>query len=191
MFAVRRTTPAPRSCRTLPNARWISRWRAFRVKRQHVCHADPWPVERNPRSGDGERATDESLDTARGFVSMLASIVPRPTTVDLGLVGPRNTGPAPALRVEEFSRKSEKYVEGEMGAVGECSMSEKEVRPCARCATGQGGLADRVPSICRGTRQEVIMVPQRTHNDIARLVQTMYAEDFVCSTGATARSSSS
>jgi hypothetical protein len=31
----------------------------------------------------------------------------------------------------------------------------------------------------------------RTHNDIARLVQTMYAEDFVCSTGATARSSSS
>jgi P4 family phage/plasmid primase-like protien len=158
---------------------------AFRVKRNTFVTRTPGLLSATPRSGDGERATDEELDTARGFASMLAPR--RAEAYDSWIrVGwaLRNTDQRLLCAWEEFSRKSEKYVEGECGGLWAHMQHEREGGLTMRSLRhwAKEDSPTEFQAFAAESRQEVIMgALSGTHNDIARLVQTMYAEDFVCS----------
>jgi hypothetical protein len=87
--------------------------------------------------------------------------------------------------------QSEKYIEGECDGCGRtCSTIVKEVDFSAPLRHWPKRTR-RIPRCSRVDTEIIMEALSATHNDIARLVHSMYGEDFVCPASATARSTSS
>jgi P4 family phage/plasmid primase-like protien len=157
---------------------------AFKVRRSAFVTRSPGLLSSTERSCNTEGVSDAVLETARGFVRMLS--VKRAETYDTWIrVGwaLRNTDQRLLSSWEDFSRMSTKYVEGECGGLWAHMQHEREGALTMRSLRhwAREDSPEEFGAFAAESRQELILKAfDARHTDIARLVYSMYSDDFVC-----------